>query len=168
MWYVLWTNTGREEKTRQMIYKYVDPALYSRCMIPYRLKRHYFGRSSSLVKIILFPSYIFVETDNIQDFANDIKWFPGFNTILHMDDIYCPLHKHEEQLLLKFTNTQDVIDISKGYMEGDHVHITSGPLVGQEGLIKRIKRRQGAAIIEMNVFNRITEVSLGLELIRKQ
>ena len=168
MYYVLWTNTGSEEKTRQMIHEYADPAFYSRCIIPYKLKRHYFGGKSKLVKIILFPSYIFVETDHIKEFVNNIKWFPGFNVVLHADDLYCPLHKHEETLILKLLNDREVIDISEGYMEGDKVHITAGPLLGQEGLIKKVKPRQGIAILEMNVFNRTTEVYLGLDMIEKQ
>ena len=168
MFYVLWTNTGREEKTRQMIHTYADPALYSRCVIPYRLKRHYFKGKSHIAKLILFPSYVFVETDRIKDFVNDIRWFPGFNVVLHTDDLYCPLYKHEEHLILKLINEHDIIDISEGYMEGDTVRVTTGPLVGMEGYIKRIKRRQGAAILEMNIFNRVTEVSLGLDLIEKR
>ena len=165
MYYVLWTNTGGEEKTRQMIHSYADPELYTRCVIPYRLKRHYFGHSSKLMKILLFPSYLFIETDHIKEFVNNIKWFPGFNVILHMDDLYCPLQKHEEQLLLRLLDDHEIIDISEGFMEGDKVHITSGPLLGQEGNIKKIKRRQGVAILEMNIFNRITEVSVGLDLL---
>ena len=167
MYYVLWTNTGREENTRQMIHQYADSSLYSRCMIPYRLKRHYYHGSSKLVKIILFPSYLFIETDTIKEFVNNIKWFPGFNVVLHTDDLYCPLQKHEEVLLHKLLNDHEVIDISEGFMEGDKVHITAGPLLGQEGAIKKVKRRQGVAILEMNIFNRITEVSLGLDLISK-
>ena len=167
MFYVLWTNTGQEEKTRQMIYEFADPALYTRCLIPYRLKRHYFRGKSRLVKILLFPSYIFIETDTIKEFVNDIRWFPGFNVVLHIDDLYCPLYKHEEQLILRLMDDHGVIDISEGYMEGDKVHITAGPLVGQEGSIKKVKRRQGVAILEMNIFNRTTEVSVGLELITK-
>ncbi|MBQ6519616.1 MAG: antiterminator LoaP [Anaerolineaceae bacterium] len=167
MFYVLWTNTGQEEKMRQMIYEFADPALYTRCLIPYRLKRHYYKGKSHLVKLILFPSYLFIETDHIKEFVNNIKWFPGLNVVLHIDDLYCPVYKHEETLLLKLVNDRDIIDISEGYIEGDTVKVTSGPLVGQEGNIKRIKRRQGAAILEMNIFNRKTEVSLGLELISK-
>ena len=60
----------------------------------------------------------------------------------------------------------EVIDLSEGFMEGDRIHITSGPLLGQEGIIKRVRPRQGVAVIEMNIFNRTTEVSLGLELIK--
>ena len=70
-------------------------------------------------------------------------------------------------LLNKLLNDHDIIDISEGYMEGDKVHITAGPLFGQEGLIKKVKPRQGIAVLEMNIFNRTTEVYLGLELISK-
>ena len=168
MYYVLWTNTGKEEKTRQMIYTYADSALYSRCLIPYRVKRHYYGGSSKLVKLILFPSYLFIETDDIKAFVNNIKWFPGFNVVLQLDDIYCPLRKHEETLLFKLINDHEIIDISKGFMSGDKIYITDGPLVGHEGVIKKVKPRQGVAVIEMNIFNRIAEVSLGLDLLQNQ
>ena len=82
MWYVLWTSTGREENTRQMISTYADPALYSRCAIPYRLKRHYYKGKSHLQKLILFPSYVFVESDNIKEFVDNIKWFIGLEYLI--------------------------------------------------------------------------------------
>ena len=164
MYYVLWTNAGKEEKTRQMIQNNADKSLYKRCLIPYRVKRHYFGSASKLVKMIHFPSYLFIETDNIKEFADNIKWFPEFKVVLQMDDVYCPLGKHEESVLFQLINDKDVIDISKGYMEGDKVRITEGPLMGHENFIKRVKPRQGVAVIEMDIFNRTTEVPLGLEL----
>ena len=150
-----------------MIYSYADPSLYTRCVIPYRLKRHYYKGKSHIVKLILFPSYIFIETDHIKDFVSNINWFPGFNVVLHTDDFYCPVYKHEEYILTELTDDHGIIDISEGYIEGDKIRIIAGPLVGQEGNIKRINRRQGVAILEMNIFNRVTEVSLGLELISK-
>ena len=168
MYYVLWTNTGQKKKTRQMIYQYADSALYSRIVIPYRLKRHYYNRTSRIVKLILFPSYIFIETDHIEEFVDNIKWFPGFNVILHMDDIYCPVYEHEAIILNRLISENDIIDISQGYMEGDKVHVTNGPLVGMEGQIKKVKPRQGVAILEMNIFNHTTKVILGLELIEKK
>lgn len=167
MYYVLWTSTGKEEKTRQMISDFADPSLYFRCLIPYRLKRHYYKGKSYIAKLILFPSYVFIETDHIKELVNDIKWFPGFNVVLHVDDLYCPVYKHEEQLLTKLVDARGIIDISEGFMEGDQIRITSGPLVGQEGNILRINRRKGVAILRMNIFNRVTQVSLGLELISK-
>ncbi len=148
-----------------MISDFADPSLYSRILIPYRLKRHYYKGKSHIAKLILFPSYVFIETDRIKELVSDIKWFPGFNVVLHVDDLYCPVYKHEEQLLTKLVDDRGIIDISEGFMEGDQIRIISGPLVGQEGNILRINRRKGVAILQMNIFNRVTEVSLGLELL---
>ena len=167
MYYVIWTNTGSEEKTRQMIYEFSDSALYKKVVIPYRLKRHYYKGKSHIAKLILFPSYVFVETDTIKELVANIRWFPGFNVVLHIDDLYCPVQKHEEYILNEMINDHDVIDISEGYMEGDRIRITKGPLVGLEGNIIRVNRRQGVAVLEMHLFNRVTEVSVGLELIIK-
>lgn len=168
MWYVLWTTTRREEFTRQMINRNIDSSLVKRCAIPYKLKRHFHGRSSDFVKILLFPSYVFVETDNIEEFAQELKTFPGFNAILSTDGFYYPISKHDEYILTQLLNDHDIIDISEGYMEGDKVRITSGPLLGQEANIKMIRRRQCVAVLEMNIFNRVTEVSVGLELLENR
>lgn len=150
-----------------MISDFADPSLYSRILIPYRLKRHYYKGRSHIAKLILFPSYVFIETDHIKELVNNIKWFPGFNVVLHVDDLYCPVYKHEEKLLMELVDDRGIIDISEGFIEGDQIRIISGPLVGQEGNILRINRRKGTAILQMNIFNRVTEVSLGLDLISK-
>ena len=143
------------------------PPLYSCIAIPYRLKRHYYNHTSRIVKLLLFPSYIFIETERIEEFVDNIKWFPGFNMNLHIDDIYCPVYEHEVVILNRLIAENDIIDISQGYMEGDKVHVTNGPLVGMEGQIRKVKPRQRAAILDMNIINRKTEVSLALELIEK-
>lgn len=165
MWYVIWTTTGKEENTREMVNTYVDSSLYTRCVIPYKRKKHYHGGKSEIITQIVFPSYVFVETDRIEDFVQKIAWFPGMNVVLHTDDMYSPIYKHEEYLLTKLLNDHDVIDISEGYMEGDRIHVISGPLQGYEGMIKKVIRRRGVAVLQMTIFNRVTEVKLGLELI---
>lgn len=168
MYYVLWTSTGSEEKTRQMIRDYVGSAYYSRIAIPYRKKKYFHGGKASIVKELIFPSYIFIETEDIEGFVSQIDRFPGFKVILHTEDGYSPIYKHEEYILTKMLNNEDVIDISEGYMEGDRIIVTKGPLQGFEGGIKKVIHRRGLAILEMTIFNRTTEVRLGLELIERK
>ena len=168
MYYVLWTSTGSEEKTRQMIRDYVGSAYYSRIAIPYRKKKYFHGGKASIVKELIFPSYIFIETEDIEGFVSQIDRFPGFKVVLHTEDGYSPIYKHEEYILTKMLNNEDVIDISEGYMEGDRIIVTKGPLQGFEGDIKKVIRRRGLVILEMTIFNRTTEVRLGLELIERK
>ena len=167
MWYVIWTTTGREEYTRDLIQKFVLPDLYNRLVIPYRRKKHFQNGKSFIVENIVFPSYLFVETNCIKDFVTALNTLPGFSVVLHTDDFYSPVYDHEVNLLMKLMNDHDVIDMSTGYMEGEKIRIVSGPLRGFEGQIKKVIRRRGIAILELNIFNRPTEARLGLELIEK-
>ncbi|MBQ6505586.1 MAG: antiterminator LoaP [Flexilinea sp.] len=163
MWYVLRTSEGNEESTRQMIETHIDRRLFTRCIVPYRKKRHFHQGRSWVIQQLLFPSYVFIETDHIDEFMKRIQWYPGRNMMLTTDELCCPIYSEEEYFLTKLLNEQDVIDISEGYVEGDRLHVISGPLVGQEEHIKKVVWRNGVAILEMNFFNRTNRIRLGLD-----
>lgn len=42
--------------------------------------------------------------------------------------------------LTRFGGNEHVVEISSGYIEGDMIRITHGPLMGQEGNIVKIDR----------------------------
>ena len=65
-------------------------------------------------------------------------------------------------------DTLQKCDSSVGYFEGDNIVVTYGPLVGMEGSIKRIDRHKRLALVEMDMFDRVTEVKVGLEIIEKK
>ena len=164
MWYVLWTKAGEEENTRQMIGDYVDHRLYTRCIVPYRKKREFHDGKSTVVKKLLFSSYVFVETDHIREFAERLRWYPGKNVILHAEDLCTPVSKEEEYFLSKLLNNQDVIDISEGYMDDGGLHVVSGPLKGYEDYIKKVISRRNLAVLELTLCDRKVETRLGLDL----
>ena len=58
--------------------------------------------------------------------------------------------------------------MSTGYIEGDHIIITDGPLKGYEALIKKIDRHKRIAFIEINLLNQPNIIKVGLEIISKQ
>ena len=62
-------------------------------------------------------------------------------------------------------NKQDVIDMSRGYMDGGQVRVISGPLFGFEDHIKKVDWRQSLAVLEMNLFYRSIEAYVGLDRI---
>ena len=163
MWYVLWTTEGNEENTRQMIDAHVDHSLFTRCVVPYRKKREFFGSRSVIVQKLLFPSYVFIETDRVNEFAERLQWYPGKNVMLRTGETICPIYREEEYFLTKLLNKQDVIDISEGFMDGGRVHVVSGPLTGFEDRIKKVIWRKSLAVLEMNLFYRTTQTYLGLD-----
>ena len=168
MWYVIWTYTGQEEKTKSYIEKFMEPQLYTRCAVPYitKLEKH----SGKWVKVekLLIPSYVFVETERVEDFADSLHRIPGFTVVLHTGDHFSPLSEHEQYVLRRLIGDSDVVDLSSGFLTGDKVSIVSGPLVGLEGQIKRIDRHHRTAILEMTMFNKTTDVKVGLEIVEKK
>ena len=164
MWYVLWTKEGEEEKTRVMINSHIDHRLFTRCIVPYRKKREFHDGKSVIVQKLLFPSYVFIETDDIHEFAQQLQWYPGKNVILRAGDFCCPVGKEDEHFLTKMLNRQDVIEISEGYMDDRGLHVVSGPLKGYENHIKKVILRRNLAVLEMTLYDRKVETRLGLDL----
>ena len=59
-------------------------------------------------------------------------------------------------------------DLSTGYIEGDKIVITSGPLKGMEGLIRKIDRHKRKAYLKLSFFDREIMTSVGLEITEKK
>ena len=166
MWYVIWATTGREELTRKAIERNIDSSLYRRLSIPHMVKyERKAGVDRRVVKRIM-PSYIFVDTDNIEEFAHMLKRMPGFSVVLHNEG-YEPLDCAEEEMLLSLIKDGDVIDISMGFMVDGRVRVVSGSLTGLEGYITKINKRKRLATIEIEMFGRKSQVDLGLEVLEK-
>ena len=78
--------------------------------------------------------------------------------------------KEVDEVLFKgyvFMISDHIDELSQGYIEGDKINIISGPLVGYEGMIKKIDRHKRVAYIEVKLFDQITMVQVGLEIIGK-
>ncbi len=168
MWYVIWTTTGREENMKEMVEQLIDHSLYERVEILYRIKNIKVKKKWEKKKEKLIPSYLFVESNAIEDFAIALARIPKFSLVLQSGGSFFPLSEKEEELVKSFITHDEGIDISKGYIEGDNIYVTEGPLQGMEGYIKKIDRHKRVAIISMNLFDRETDVSVGLEIVEKR
>lgn len=59
------------------------------------------------------------------------------------------LTEDEKNFLLGFCDDGYIAEESKGFIIGDKIFITSGPLKGRESIIKKIDRHKRRAEIEM-------------------
>ena len=74
--------------------------------------------------------------------------------------------KEGEQVILeKLLNDERCVEMSKGLFEGESVSVIEGPLVGMEGLIKRVNRHKMEAIVEFEMMSAKREILVGLEII---
>ena len=74
----------------------------------------------------------------------------------------------EIEFLQQFGKEDQIVEMSKGIIENDRVIITSGPLKGNEALIKKIDRHKRRAYLEIEMFGRKVETQVGLEVVEKR
>lgn len=119
---------------------------------------------------LLFPGYVFVTTDRIDEVAQHLRELPMFAKVVGgHDEQYVPLEPQEVAWLQALTNVDShVVELSCGVIEGDEVKIWKGPLKGQEARIKKIDRHKRLAYLEMHMFGRTKVVKVGLEIVSKR
>lgn len=167
-WYAVQVRCGREDEIVRACDMIIDNHALVECFIP-RCKRMRKIRGQwHNIEEILFRGYVFMISDHIDDLFNELKKIPDLTKLLGNDgkNIY-PIYKDEAMFLARFGGSEHVVDISCGYIEGDSICITNGPLMGQEGSIMKIDRHKRVAYVDVSLFGQITTVQVGLEVISK-
>lgn len=169
MWYVIQVVGGREETVRDLIVKYVEESTYNEVFVPrYRAIRKV-GDAFKYYYPILTPGYVIVDTAVVDSFEAQLSRVPMFTRLLGTDKGFKPLDREERAWLEEWTKYGDrVVQGSTGRIENGRLHIISGPLIGREADIVRVKRRQKRAIIRMMVMGRQKEIELELEIIGRK
>lgn len=167
-WYVIQVRTGKEEKIKNTCEKLISRDILEECFIPKCIRLKKYQGTWKEVDEVLFKGYVFMISDHIDELFNKLKLIPDLTKALGNDgEFICPILKEEAIFLLKFGKEKHIVDLSQGYIEGDKINIISGPLEGYEGMIKKIDRHKRVAYIEVKLFDQITMVQVGLEIIGK-
>lgn len=168
-WYAVQVRTGQEEKIVEACQLLMNQHALEECFIPkYKRMKKYKGKWHQ-IDAILFTGYIFMISDHIDELFNELKKIPDLTKILGNDGkCIVPIRKEEAMFLTRFGGNSHIVDMSLGYIEGDIIKITNGPLMGYEGQIVKIDRHKRIAYIDISLFDQITRVQVGLEIISKR
>ena len=165
MWYVIWTSTGSEERVARAV---KEMTCQNRCFVPKRIVQIRKNGDWQYAQKNMFPGYFFVDTDDIEELSVQLRKVEGFSTVLTVDKKFFPLTEKDDELTEDLYNNGGIFDISKGIIEGDSIIVTSGPLKGQEGLIKKIDRHKRLAYLEFSMFDQVIRGTVGLEIVEKK
>ena len=167
MWYVVWTRTGQEESLKELCERRIPSGCYEECFIPKsETERKIAGKLVKQQKI-LFPGYLFFQSDYPEELMKNLKKLPGFTRLLGNDHTPQPLYPHEEEWLKTMVDGEMIIRMSRGYMVGDELIVTDGPLKNFKGKLAFIDRHKRAARLEMEFFGEKRQVWIGLEVTKK-
>lgn len=167
MWYVIQVYTGKElEIVQQCRDRVMDEG--EDVFVPLVERWTKIQGERTLIMSKLFPGYVFIETNQIEDFHIRLKKIYAMTKILRTGEEMTPIHPEEEAYLKQLGGDEHVVKYSEGYIEGDKLIVTSGPLKDFEGKVKKIMRHKRLVVMEAPLLGQVVEVTLGLGVVEKR
>ncbi|SDD51794.1 transcriptional antiterminator NusG [Paenibacillus sp. CF095] len=187
-WYVLFVETGKEDVVRSFISKNFDKAEI-RAIVPKRkLIERRLGQPYEVCKT-MFPGYVLVNAQMNTKIYYELKRIPSCYRLLNR--CHSSIHNNEQRsvicnpgetletytfskieeiemrLILQLIGESEIIDCSALYIENAKVRVSSGPLKGKEGIIKKIDKRKRRARIALNFMGHEKLLDVGIILLEK-
>lgn len=170
MWYVVQVLGGNEERVKVQCEVLRDryPGAFDRVFIPLYDEKVKIRGEWEIKQKILFPSYVFIITENIDRTIEMLREVSGLTKILGDGDGPIPISKEEEEFLRRIGGEEQVVDISEGIIEGSQVKVMRGPLIGLEAMIRKIDRHKRKAWLEVDLFGTKKDMEIGLEVLERR
>ena len=162
--YVIYTFSGNENKVAEKIRDLVLKPGEDIYIPTYNRGKRIRGRYQ-VVNAILFPGYIFYETEDAAYLKKRLRKITELTKLLESERYILPISENEERLLYKLCGKEHILDISTGYIEGGKVRVIKGPMMGLDALIKKVNRKKKTAVIEVELLSRTMEITVGLDVI---
>lgn len=163
-WYVIQTLGGYEGRVKEFIEKNIPVV---QVLLPMRqLKLRIKGIFHDVLRN-LYPGYLFVYGKIDNNFLDKIREAKGFIKVLWNDNDIKPISKKEMDLVFSITGNENIIGFSTGFFEDDRIKVISGPLVGMEGMIKKINKRKHRVKVEFDFFKQPVQIDLGFKFLER-
>lgn len=179
-WYILFVRTGSENRVISDFKKAFErkslgfsfDVFYPEAEQYYRSKKYQI-LGHRYLKRPLFPGYVFVETDMpeqifLSEFSLFVYRSADIIRILKDSSGEIALPETERQRLNYLLRGKHCLEHSVGYIVGEQIVVTAGPLMGREAIIKKINRHNRDALIELELFGETLSLKIALEIISKQ
>ncbi len=168
MWYVIQVQTGREEQVMEEARSYEVHEYFDEIFAPhYERKKKYLGKWH-METSLLFPGYLFIISSHPEELYKALKRIPQLTRILGNGEKWTPMTEEDIEIVELLSGEERLMKFSEGWIQGDKVMVTKGPLKGMEGNISRIDRHKRVAWLNVELFGRTVELQAGLEIIRKE
>ncbi|MEA4889469.1 MAG: antiterminator LoaP [Clostridiaceae bacterium] len=161
-WYVAFVMTGREETVRRQM-TLLFPEL--NVLVPRRALRERRRGQWRTVEKPVFPGYVFFQVALDSTLNFHIRRVYRVIRVLEQNRQPQPVYQEEMNMILHLVENQGLIGFSRVKDVEGKVMVTSGPLVGCEGLIVGADRRKGRVRIRLSVNGASRIVDVGAEWI---
>ena len=170
-WYVIHTYSGYENKVKTTLELKVQSMglqdVISRILVPLEDEIDEKDGVKKVVKRKIFPGYVLVEME-----VNDRSWYvvrntPGVTGFVGSATKPVPLSDSEVEHILKSQGLDKKPSINIDVEVGETVRITSGAFEDRLGVITEINPEKGTLKLNVEMFNRDTEVEVEFSQVEK-
>ena len=167
MLYVIQVRAGSENAVIRECKAKISTKVLTDVYVPTREERIKVQGKWTKKQRVLFPGYVFVESDEVKELYHQLQLVERFTRFISVDREPLTVTQDEMQLIDRLVNSEHVMEVSEGIIEGSMVVIRRGPLKGLEGMITKINRHKRKAWIETSMFGRMQVIEVGLEITSK-
>ncbi|MCG8411307.1 MAG: UpxY family transcription antiterminator [Bacteroidales bacterium] len=145
-WYVFYTSPRAEKVVQQEL----EFRGYEVFLPITKTLRIYKSRNKRMIDQVLFPSYIFVHTE--ESYLHQICQTPKIMTFIHCGGKPSKINFNCIEGIKQMLNLEQEVSVEPSFNEGEEVRIIYGPLAGYEGILvkQKSKTRFGIQLQEIN------------------
>lgn len=167
MWYVIHTISGQEHHCLEQCRRYLSSADYIEMFVPQYVAQKHFKKEWHEVRKTLFPGYLFVDTEHVEPILEGLRKVYQYTKVLRDGETISPITKEEQDFLMQIMDETHTVRYSEGFLIGNEVVITKGPLRNIEGTIRSIDRHRRIAKMDVPIFGRMTSMEVGFGAIAR-
>lgn len=169
VWYVIWTLTGKEEELIAQVRKSVPEEKYEQIWTPYKEWIKKSNGCREIRRSLIFPGYVFVNTDDPQTIHTMIKKERSCLGFLKSDGEFVQVREDEKKIIEFFMGDKGVAGVSLCLLENNRLKVIDGPLKGMDDRIYRLERSKNQVWVRLpNIFGRDWELSFAVEIVERE
>jgi len=169
-WYAIFVKTGKEDELCLYIKQIFEKSkVQFQLLVPKRELVEYYEGVKRLVKRTMFPGYILLNTDSIEQMYTFLsgRWHSNIYALLKSGGFFQEIPTAEIVPIINLINKDGTITSSSLFLVNDKVIIKEGPLLNYTGLIRKINARKGRAKIILNFLGRECKIDIAIKCLSK-
>lgn len=167
MWYVIQTMAGQEDICLSLCGKRLEQNGVCEFFVPRYIAKKHYRQEWHDKEQVLFPGYFFAITEDVGRVVEVLRDSPRFSRVVRKGDQLAPVTREEQEFLESLMDKDRVVQPSEGFMVGDEVYITEGPLRDWRGRIRKVDRHNRIAYLDVELFGRRTPMQIGFSAVRR-
>lgn len=159
MWYVIQVISGKEENICIQLRQYGIE-----CFVFYYEKKKKYLKEWHILKEILFPGYIFVDTFDVGNVVEKCRLVKGFTKLVKGGEEIIPLSEEERLFFQRIGGAEHVVEMSYGTSYDGRISVSLGPLQELESSIVYANRHKRIAKLDIMWLGKKIKMEVGLEI----